>query len=87
MLGILAGTRLRLWRRVAGRLQPWHEVHGEPPKLARALRRAQELDALAAGLGGWAEVFRLSFDPVKPRHLRKVAPWVQPKDDLNGRLR
>jgi hypothetical protein len=86
MLGILAGKRLRLWRRVAGRLEPWHEVHGDPPKLARAVRRAQELDELAAGLGGWSEVFRLGFDPVKPRHLRKISPRVESEDDLNGGL-
>jgi hypothetical protein len=87
MLGILEEGRLRLWRRIGGRLVPWREIHGDDGRLLRALSAARELDALAGDVGGWTEAFRLSLDPLEPRNPRKVVARVLPKDSLDRSLR
>lgn len=86
-VGLIEGNALTLWRAYGRRLVPWTVIRGEPPRLLRALTSARELSELAAGVGGWANVGRLGFDPVKPGQPVKVVPRVVAEDDLDGSLR
>lgn len=86
MVGLIVGPRLRLWRRIDGRLVPWTTVTGDEARLRVALGFAQELSRLAVEGGGWAQVFRLGFDAPEPRHLRKVTFRTVPENGLDGRL-
>lgn len=85
-IGVIEAGRLRLWRRIGTKVTHWRTIRGSPERLARALRSALELDALAVSLGGWAQAFRLGLDAVEPRHLVKVTPRVLPEHDLDGGL-
>lgn len=86
ILGLIEGDRLTLWRVVDGRPVQFAAVEGSKAKIERALAYARELDVLATGLGGWAKVFGLRFNPPEPRHLVKVAPRIVAQDDLDSRL-
>lgn len=86
IIGLVQGDRLTLWRIVGGRAIFFAEVTGSAAKLSRALAYARELDVLAAGLGGWAKVLSLGFDPPKPRQPVKVVPGILAEDHLDGRL-
>lgn len=87
ILGLIQGDRLVLWRRFGRRLVPWTTVIGEPERLLLALRSARELDELADGFGGWAQVFHGGLHALEPRQLMKVAPRVLLEHDLDRGFR
>lgn len=82
----ISAGRMRIYRRIRGRVDLWREVVGTQHELDLAKAAALDLNGLVVGAGGWTKALGLGLDAVKPVESTGVAPGVLRHDRLDSHL-